>query len=516
MVNYDILHIVLMTYYIIQNTSLEKGSGAKMKPSGIGGMAVMEGVMMKNKDIYAVAVRKPDNEIIVETNTHKDFTDKVKLFKLPIFRGMLAFVDSMIIGVKVLNYSASFYDEEDEAAQTSKKKKDRKKEDDDFIVEEVVAPHSESDEMASAQIPNIKNADKSNALLMAFAVLISIVMSVALFMVLPVLLTNLFARFIENRYVILFVEGIIRLAIFIGYVLLASRMKEIKRVFMYHGAEHKTINCLENGFELTVENVRWQSKQHKRCGTSFMLLVILISLVFFMFMPVDNLILKVLSRILLVPFIAGVSYEFIRLAGKSENKLVQVLSQPGLWMQGLTTKEPDDSMIEVAIQSVSAIFDWKDFVKNSSASQNKKSGVKGNNAKQAKTKQVVAKQADAKPVTDKNTKAKGQQPVTKPVTKNSENKAQPQIKPQVGGLAYTGKVPSEKKTSVEVPKQEVKTTQAEAINDKQYEEHHNTIGRNKGMAPVTFKTNVKVKEDEEDDEILKALDKFFDDDKKKH
>jgi uncharacterized protein YqhQ len=512
---------------------LEKGSGAKMKPSGIGGMAVMEGVMMKNKDIYAVAVRKPDNEITVETNTHRDFADKVKFFKLPIFRGMLAFVDSMIIGVKVLNYSASFFDDED--TQTSKKKKDKNsKEVDDFIVEEVAAPHSDQDEIASTKADDTKKAAKSNALLMAFAVLISIVMSVALFMVLPVLITNLFTRLIENRYMILFIEGIIRLAIFIGYVLLASRMNEIKRVFMYHGAEHKTINCLENGFELTVENVRWQSKQHKRCGTSFMLLVILISLVFFMFMPVDNLILKVLSRILLVPFIAGVSYEFIRLAGRSENKLVQVLSQPGLWMQGLTTKEPDDSMIEVAIQSVSAVFDWKEFVKTSSDTQNKKSAAKRNNAKQVTTKQaeankseankVASKQAavmqpDTKSATDKNAKSKGQPPVTKPVAKNSENKAHTDVKPQVGGLAYTGKVPNDKKASDEVSKQEVskqenKKTQVETSIDKQHEEHHNTIGRNKGMAPVTFKSNIKVKEDEEDDDILKALDKFFDDDKK--
>jgi uncharacterized protein YqhQ len=504
-----------------------------MKPSGIGGMAVMEGVMMKNKDIYAVAVRKPDNEITVETNTHRDFADKVKFFKLPIFRGMLAFVDSMIIGVKVLNYSASFFDDEDEDTQTNKKKKDKKsKEDDDFIVEEVAAPHSDQDEIASTKTNDTRKTDKSNALLMAFAVLISIVMSVALFMVLPVLITNLFIRLIENRYVILFIEGIIRLAIFIGYVLLASRMHEIKRVFMYHGAEHKTINCLENGFELTVENVRWQSKQHKRCGTSFMLLVILISLVFFMFMPMDNLILKILSRVLLVPFIAGVSYEFIRLAGRSENKLVQVLSQPGLWMQGLTTKEPDDSMIEVAIQSVSAVFDWKDFVKTSSDVRNKKPAAKGNNAKQVTTKQVevnkvevnkaeakkvvskqaAAKQPDSKSVTDKN--AKGQSPVAKQVAKNSENKAQAEVKPQVGGLAYTGKVPNDKKASVEVSKQETKKTQDETSIDKQHEEHHNAIGRNKGMAPVAFKSNIRVKEDEEDDEILKALDKFFDDDKK--
>ncbi len=533
MVYYDILHIVLLVYYMIQNTSLEKGSGAKMKPSGIGGMAVMEGVMMKNKDIYAVAVRKPDNEITVETNTHKDFADKVKLFRLPIFRGMLAFVDSMIIGVKVLNYSASFFDDEEDAQTGKKKDKKSRIEDDDFIVEEVAAPHSEQDEIASTKTVDNKKSDKFNTLLMALAVLISIIMSVALFMVLPVLITNLFTRFIENQYVVLFIEGIIRLAIFIGYVLLASRMNEIKRVFMYHGAEHKTINCLENGFELTVENVRWQSKQHRRCGTSFMLLVILISLVFFMFMPVDNLILKILSRIILVPFIAGISYEFIRLAGKSENKLVQVLSQPGLWMQGLTTKEPDDSMIEVAIQSVSAVFDWKEFLTTFADTQNKKPAAKGNKtkqvaaqqaaAKQADTKKAVAKHADTKQadtkkadiksVADKNTKVKNQPSVSKPVTKNNGNKARTEVKPQVGGLAYTGKVESNKKASAEVTKQEVEEPRVEASADKQHTEPHNTIGRNKGMAQVTFKPNIKVKEDEEDDEILKALDKFFDDKK---
>ncbi len=476
----------------------------------------MEGVMMKNKDIYAVAVRKPDNEITVEVNTHKDFADKVKLFKLPIFRGMLAFVDSMVIGVKVLNYSASFYDEEEEDTGAKKKKKKASREDDDFIVEDVSLAHSGQDEIASTDAESAKRADKSNALLMALAVLISIVMSVALFMVLPVIITNLFSRLIENRYVVLFIEGIIRLAIFIGYVLLASRMNEIKRVFMYHGAEHKTINCLENGLELTVENVRWQSKQHKRCGTSFMLLVILISLVFFMFMPVNNLILKILSRILLVPFIAGVSYEFIRLAGKSENKLVQVLSQPGLWMQGLTTKEPDDSMIEVAIQSVSAVFDWKEFLKKSGESSNKGKAAKASAGKQVpaktnNTKQAAVKQNSEKTVTEKGSQTKNQStPVNKPVVKNAEQKNHLERKPQVGGLAYTGKV--EKKDSA-VTKQDVTKTQAETTSEKHYEDHHNAIGRNKGAAPITLKPNLKAKEDEEDDEILKALDKFFDDKK---
>jgi hypothetical protein len=270
-----------------------------------------------------------------------------------------------------------------------------------------------------------------------------------------------------------------------------------------------------------VENVRWQSKQHKRCGTSFMLLVILISLVFFMFMPVNNLILKILSRVLLVPFIAGVSYEFIRLAGKSDSKFVQVLSQPGLWMQGLTTKEPDDSMIEVAIQSVSAVFDWKEFVKTSGdkaakgkaakASPSKQASVKESNTKQVAAKQVAAKQTVAKPVADKNTQGRSKPTVSKDVAKSNQQKPMPDVKPQVGGLAYTGTV--EKKDTMEEAKPEVKSPPIETPADKHYEEHHNTIGRNKGMAPVNFKSNIKVKEDEEDDEILKALDKFFDDDK---
>lgn len=296
-----------------------------MKPSGIGGMAVIEGVMMKNKDEYAIAVRKPNNEITVEKKKYKDFSERVKLFKLPIFRGILAFIESMVIGIKVLNFSASFFEEEEE-----KKEKEA--------------------------------SEKTNALLMALAVIASLAISVFLFMVLPVLISNLFSKLIESIFLLSLLEGILRLMIFIGYILAASQMKEIKRVFMYHGAEHKTINCLENGFELSLENVKWQSKAHKRCGTSFMLLVMLISLVFFIILRPQTLYWRILSRIMLVPLIAGISYEFIRLAGRSENKVVDILSKPGLWMQALTTKEPDDDMIEVAIKSVETVFDWRAFL----------------------------------------------------------------------------------------------------------------------------------------------------------
>ncbi|HPU63235.1 MAG TPA: DUF1385 domain-containing protein [Mobilitalea sp.] len=302
-----------------------------MKPSGIGGMAVIEGVMMRNKGDYAVAVRKPNNEITVEKFKYKDFSEKVKLFKLPIFRGILAFIDSMVIGIKVINYSASFFEEEE---QPKKGKKEQTE----------------------------KNDSVMTALLTALAVIVSLASSILIFMVLPVLISNLFVRMIKGTFLLYLLEGVLRLLIFIGYILAASQMKEIKRVFMYHGAEHKVINCLENGFELTVENVKWQTKAHKRCGTSFMFLVMFVSLVFFVIIRPQTLLWRILSRIMLVPAIAGVSYEFIRLAGKSDNKLVNILSKPGLWLQALTTKEPDEDMIEVAIKSVEAVFDWKAFL----------------------------------------------------------------------------------------------------------------------------------------------------------
>lgn len=444
---------------------MKKGLGVKMKPSGIGGMAVMEGVMMKNKDTYAVAVRKPDNEIAVEKSSYKDFSDKVKLFKLPIFRGMLAFVDSLVIGMKVLSYSASFFEEDESQAGKKKEasgKADRKKtakKDATSGTEKMSAEGSNGENVENADADSAKKEseaakkdEKSNALLMIFAVLISIVLSVSLFMVLPVFITGLVARLTDNSFLLTLLEGIIRLGIFIGYVVLAALMPDIKRVFMYHGAEHKTINCLENGFELTVENVRWQSKEHKRCGTSFMLLVILISLILFLLIPVDTLLWRVLTRILLVPFIAGISYEVIRLAGKSDNKVINIISKPGLWMQALTTKEPDDSMIEVAIQSVDAVFDWREFLKKYEAENTatRKASVK----KPAPVRQSATKE-----------KTNPQEQV------NTETAA---ASTKVSGVYEAGK-------------------------------------RNKGVAPIPFKPVEPAQLDEEDDEILKALDKFFDD-----
>lgn len=373
-----------------------------MKPSGVGGMAVIEGVMMKNKEEYAVAIRKPNNEIVIEKDTHKSIADKVKLFKLPIFRGMLAFVDSMVMGIKILNISANYLEDEEieisedqkEEIDSSKgkKSKDKNNKDEDNKVEikavkqednkkattletngklnhagnKEEEAHSDNKDLNLIELEENKSENKeSNALLMASAVFVSIIISVTLFMVTPVLISSLFTKIIDHKVLLSLLEGLIRIAIFILYVTFASQMKEIKRVFMYHGAEHKTINCIENGFDLTLENVRWQSKQHKRCGTSFMFLVMFISLVFFIFLPKMDILMRILSRVLLVPIIAGISYEFIRLAGKSENIIVDIISKPGMWIQNITTKEPDDAMIEVAISSVEAVFDWKSFMETS-------------------------------------------------------------------------------------------------------------------------------------------------------
>lgn len=313
-----------------------------MKPSGIGGQAVIEGVMMKNKEEYAVAVRKPDNEIIVEKSTFRSAAEKYKVFKLPIFRGMLAFIESMVIGMKTLTFSASFFEEEEEAKPSKS-------------------------ESAFSKIFK----DKAESIAMGITICISILLAVGIFFILPTFIAGLLIKQIQSGILLAIIEGVIRIAIFITYILAISQMKDIKRMFMYHGAEHKTINCLEHGYELTVKNVRKQSKQHKRCGTSFMFLVMFISIIFFIFIRVDSQWLRFLTRILLIPIIAGVSYEFIRFAGRSDSKLVEVLSKPGMWLQNLTTKEPNDEMIEVAIKSVEAVFDWKEFLKDSKEKDNK-------------------------------------------------------------------------------------------------------------------------------------------------
>lgn len=303
----------------------------------------MEGVMMRNKDRYAVAVRKPDHEIEVKVDDYKGPKEKSIWRRMPIVRGVISFVDSLYLGMSTLMYSAAFFEDEEE---DSKKKKDSE------------AELTEADKEKMEK----KKAAEEKAM-MGGTVAFSIVLALAIFFALPYFLSGFFRSIIESEVLIAFLEGVIRLVIFIGYIVAISFMPDIKRVFMYHGAEHKCINCIEHGLELTVDNVRSSSKEHKRCGTSFLLIVMLISVVFFMFIQVDSKLLRLGLRLLLIPVIAGVSYEFIRLAGRYDNWFVNLLSKPGLWMQKLTTCEPDDEMIEVGIASVEAVFDWKEWQK---------------------------------------------------------------------------------------------------------------------------------------------------------
>ncbi len=318
-----------------------------MRYSGIGGQAVMEGVMMKNQEKYAVAVRKPDQEIVVETSTYEGLIKNKKIRNMPILRGVFSFIESLVLGMKTLTFSASFFEEEEEEKSGSRKAEKR----------------AGAKKPAPTEEEQKKKEKRQENALMGGTVAISIVLAVAIFMVLPYYISVFFQRFITSQTLLALLEGVIRLTIFIGYVAAISLMPDIKRVYMYHGAEHKCINCIEQGMDLTVENVRKSSRLHKRCGTSFLLIVMLISIVFFLFIRVDNRILQLLLRLVLIPVIAGVSYEFIRLAGRSDHMFVNLFSKPGLLLQRITTREPDDSMIEVGIASVEAVFDWKAYVK---------------------------------------------------------------------------------------------------------------------------------------------------------
>ena len=318
-----------------------------MRYSGIGGQAVMECVMMKNQEKYAVAVRKPDQEIVVETSTYEGLIKNKKIRNMPILRGVFSFIESLVLGMKTLTFSASFFEEEEDEKSGSRKAEKR----------------AGAKKPAPTEEEQKKKEKRQENVLMGGTVAISIVLAVAIFMVLPYYISVFFQRFITSQTLLALLEGVIRLTIFIGYVAAISLMPDIKRVYMYHGAEHKCINCIEQGMDLTVENVRKSSRLHKRCGTSFLLIVMLISIVFFLFIRVDNRILQLLLRLVLIPVIAGVSYEFIRLAGRSDHMLVNLFSKPGLLLQRITTREPDDSMIEVGIASVEAVFDWKAYVK---------------------------------------------------------------------------------------------------------------------------------------------------------
>ncbi len=303
--------------------------------SGVGGQAVLEGVMMKNSDRYAVAVRKPNGEIDVEIENFQGILKDSKIKKLPFVRGVFNFIDSLMLGMKSLNHSAEFYEEEGEETKFDK-------------------------------ALNKLTGGKGEEVLTTIIMMISIVLAVGIFIILPYFISDWVQSYfkIMNASLIAIIEGVIRIGIFMLYVVGISAMKDIRRLYMYHGAEHKCINCIERGRELNVKNAKRSSRLHKRCGTSFMFFVMFVSIILFFFIRVDNQLLKILLRIALMPVVAGISFELIRLAGRTDNIVIRILSAPGMWIQRMTTKEPDDDMIEVAIAAVEAVFDWKQYLKD--------------------------------------------------------------------------------------------------------------------------------------------------------
>ncbi len=308
------------------------GKKKKKCYSGIGGQAVMEGIMMRNKDRYSVAVRKPDHNIEIQVSDCKA-NDSIWT-KIPFVRGVFNFVDSMVIGMKTLSYSAEFFAEGTEEEETAF---------DRFLIKIF--------------------GKKAEKVIVGMTVAFGILLAIGLFMVLPWALSFLLERYISNASLIAILEGVFRIVIFLLYVLGISLMKDIRRVFMYHGAEHKCINCLENGMSLNVKNVMKSSRLHKRCGTSFLLIVMVISIILFFFIRVDHPLLRLGLRVALVPVIAGISYEILRLAGKFDNWFINIISAPGIALQLLTTREPEEEMAEVAIKAVEAVFDWKAYLK---------------------------------------------------------------------------------------------------------------------------------------------------------
>ncbi len=439
-----------------------------MKSSGIGGQAVLEGVMMKNKKNYAVAVRKPDGKIAVEKGECNSVIEKHKFLGVPIVRGVVNFVESLVLGVKMLTSSAAYFDDAEE--QPGKFELWLRK----------------------------KFGEKADKFIMGCTVFLSVVLAIAIFMLLPLLIVSFISEDVISYEWKTLIEGLLRVAIFLGYVFMISRLKDIRRVFMYHGAEHKTINCIEQGMAPTVQNVRKCSRLHKRCGTSFLLFVMIISVIFFLLVRVETLWLRFVVRILFVPVIAGVSYEFIKLAGSSESKVVAVLSKPGLWLQGLTTKEPDDDMIEVAVASVEAVFDWQAYLDENFGSKAKKAGKAKKATKEKSVKAPVVTETEpelAAAEVKQEAVVEEKKPEEKPVVQEVEEVA----------AKFDWSFPSTKKQ--EPDEAEAKENRSRLAAKVSAADKAEEAGKS---AVKNAKTIVRYDEDEEEeDEILRALDKFF-------
>jgi len=304
-----------------------------VKKVNVGGQAVIEGVMMKKDDTYAVAVRKPDDEIIIDKRDYVSFSKRNKFLGLPIIRGAVAFIESLVMGMKILTFSAEFFDVDEDVKQSKFEEKMEKR----------------------------FGKKRVNDILIGFSVIVATLFSIGLFILLPLGLSQLLKPYLASTRLINLIDGIIRIVILLGYITSISFMKDIQRVFQYHGAEHKSIHCLENEEPLTVENVRKQSRLHKRCGTNFLLIVVLISVLILTLFNVETFLLRLIVRLLLLPFIAGISYEVIKLLGKTESKIADIVSLPGLLLQKLTTKEPEDKQIEVAIAALKEVIEIDDM-----------------------------------------------------------------------------------------------------------------------------------------------------------
>lgn len=313
-----------------------------MKSSNIGGQAVMEGIMMRHKDKYSIAVRRPDQGIELKVEDYKCVFGQGAIWRKPLIRGVVSFVDSLVMGTKCLMYSAEIAGEEEDEEYAAK------------------TAHLTEEEKTARK----EKEDKQFQWLLYITVAVSIVVSIAAFMLLPYALASLCRKVGASEFVVTVVEAFVKLGLFMGYMLLISRMKDIQRTFMYHGAEHKCINCVEHGLPLTVDNVMKSSRQHKRCGTSFLFLVMIVSIVLhFVFVLVPFYWVRLFGRLLMVPVVSGISFEIIQWAGRTDSRFADMMSKPGLAMQKLTTIEPTPDMVEVAIAAVEAVFDWKAYLK---------------------------------------------------------------------------------------------------------------------------------------------------------
>jgi uncharacterized protein YqhQ len=295
------------------------------KKTSIGGQAIIEGVMMRGPGKIAIAVRKPDGEIVVKVDDNVPITKKNKFYGLPIIRGAISLFDSMIIGIKALTYSASFFDEPEEEDKFDK-----------FL--------------------KAKLGDKTDDYIIGFSMIISFIIAIGLFFILPTFAASIIKKLTSNPILINLLEGVLRIVIFFFYLFFISRMKEIQRVFEYHGAEHKSIFCYEAELPLTPENATKFDTLHPRCGTNFMLIVMVISIVIFSFLGWPNLLMRILSRIVLLPVVAGVSYEILKWFGRSDSLIAKIFMYPGMILQRLTTRKPDDSQLEVALAALMAVL----------------------------------------------------------------------------------------------------------------------------------------------------------------